>query len=463
MWYSFHDSLKISLSILMAVLIVANVYASWTGTPDQLTWGGNGGDYSQGIVKDDAGDLYIGGYTFTFGYSFMDVFLVKFNRSGDVIWSKLWYPDPDSDNRLLDLEYSDGVVYGAGYFSISGFYGFLIGVDTNGNLVCEEIFDYNNSLRAKGLHTLNNSISIVGSIAGNKYFGWVSYLENCLPLWQAILDPIGNVSLELVDTYIGDKIYIVGVIERGSNKDLFIGYMDPSGSLIDYRVYDISVEDIPKDILIDGMGDILVSGYTSNGINTSNILLMKLSPSLNLIWSEEIYIGQWSEGYDVAVDSFNNIFQAGRISIGSQSDSILLEFNDMGQFYSGYRYDHPDWDEAKDLVVENIGGNTSKYITGFLSNSMPYPWIPINASVYNVSPIQVNISINLQITNATTVNFNTSFIDIYGVLNNPSIPEAYIVYLNQPYIIDEFSGYTSLIVAVLIPFYIYIRKFLKRI
>ena len=452
------------LFIVVGLLLSSSglVYAAWIGTPDQLSWGGDGGDYSRGIVVDGGGGIYIGGYTFSYGFSLMDIFITKFDSGGNVLWSYIWYFDVDADNRLLDLEISGDTIYGAGYTELNFTYsGVLLGVDANGSLICEQIFmKENDSLQIYGLHVLGVDVGLGGRVGSYAFGGWIGYVSNCIPMWQTTLSS-RTVYISIADVYLTKElIYFVGTAGLGTN-DLLIGYLDYNGNLISYSVYDIGGDVEPHDILIDNQGDIVVSG-TLNPQNQSTIFLSKFDSSLNPIFNYRIVVVGFDSGrgYDIAVDNLNNIYLAGEVSTANDSNSVLVELSGGPTFFmQTLMYNHVDYDGARDVVVPQVSGDIiTKYITGYLSNSIPYPWVYVNTSISEYGPDPLtNISIAYAVSNLTAVSGGT-YQPVSGAINTPSLAEAYLIRFTQVQI-DEFKGlYQLILIATAIIPIIYILK-----
>jgi hypothetical protein len=65
------------------------------------TWGGANMDSATGINADALGNIYVGGYTDSFGDFDTDSFLLKYSANGDLIWQRTWgVNDPDYSQCL---------------------------------------------------------------------------------------------------------------------------------------------------------------------------------------------------------------------------------------------------------------------------------------------------------------------------------------------------------------------------
>lgn len=100
-----------------------------------VTWGGWLYDDALGMTMSSDSMLYVTGYTGSFGNGSQN-YLNKYNRSGDLIWSKLWGGSGAEDSRSVVAD-GDSVVYVVGSTSSygSGDYDvFVLKYDDEGNL-----------------------------------------------------------------------------------------------------------------------------------------------------------------------------------------------------------------------------------------------------------------------------------------------------------------------------------------
>jgi murein DD-endopeptidase MepM/ murein hydrolase activator NlpD len=101
------------------------------------SWGGSGTDYADSLAKDSAGNVYVAGGTNSFGSGGTDVLLLKYDATGHFLWAKTWGGGNDEYATSVAVG-PDGFVYvtggtfsfGAGWFDI-----FLLKLDIDGNLI----------------------------------------------------------------------------------------------------------------------------------------------------------------------------------------------------------------------------------------------------------------------------------------------------------------------------------------
>jgi hypothetical protein len=100
------------------------------------TIGGSGLDYAWSIIRSSDGGYVVAGHTSSFGASYYDIYVVKLDSSGNVIWSKT-IGGTNEDNRAFSItQSSDGGYVVAGFTTSSGIPGediYVVKLDANGN------------------------------------------------------------------------------------------------------------------------------------------------------------------------------------------------------------------------------------------------------------------------------------------------------------------------------------------
>ncbi|KKM04725.1 hypothetical protein LCGC14_1761350 [marine sediment metagenome] len=162
------------------------------------TWGGIQDDVPQGIAVDNAGNVYISGYTDNFGSSMYDMFLLKYDDNGNYIWNATW--NPSGEDLSYDMMVGDdGGLYLIGETDSIGNGGAdlsLLKFNTYGSLEWIETWGGSNDEWGRGIDKdSNGNIYISGT---TQSFGpglvnafLIKYLTNLAP----IVAPSSDISL----------------------------------------------------------------------------------------------------------------------------------------------------------------------------------------------------------------------------------------------------------------------------
>jgi uncharacterized delta-60 repeat protein len=140
---------------------IANFSISSGDLQGNKTWGGTGGDYGRGITVDGSGNIYISGYT-TSGLSYSDAFLVKYDNLGVEQWNETWGGSASETCNDIALDNS-GDIYITGYttsFGVSFTDVFFVKYDSSGN-------QQGNETWGGGKDDVGNAITVDSS--GNIY------------------------------------------------------------------------------------------------------------------------------------------------------------------------------------------------------------------------------------------------------------------------------------------------------
>ena len=138
----------------------------------QQTWGGSQNDYGTGVVVDAAGDAYVAGYTFSRGATpgISSVVLLKYDPSGNLLLNRMWGGTQNDFSSGIAVDIA-GNLYVTGYtFSYGVTPGvastFLLKFDQSGSLLFQRIW---------GGHKGDFGYGIAVDFAGNVYVTGYTY------------------------------------------------------------------------------------------------------------------------------------------------------------------------------------------------------------------------------------------------------------------------------------------------
>lgn len=264
-----------------------------------ITWGGNG-DSAQAISIDSEDNFVITGVTYSLAIDgTSDIFIAKYNRSLNQIWSKVIYGNTGAinfardivvdDNNNIYLVGNDGL-YPNGTLSYDVF---IAKYNSTGKQVWNRTWGTSDNEDGYGIALdSQNNIYVLGSIG---IFG---------------LAPDLNISLVKFDNF-GSEIWNVTW-----DKDLTDSF------------------DFGAQISVDSKDFIYISGAFERAPSEFNSILFKYNSSGNLIWMEEWGGGGTELANDIYIDkASDNIYLAGTtdsFSSGGDYDIFLLKYIEYG-------------------------------------------------------------------------------------------------------------------------------------
>ncbi len=147
----------------------------------QRTYGGSDDDVGTSAVLCDDGGFIIGGYTYTFTNGSDDIFLVRVDSSGNVIWQR-HYGGAGLD-EVFSLQKSGNLVFGAG---VTESYGsgrkdaYVFAINENGDMIWNETFGYSGNDGAYDMVTAGDGNFVIAGYS-NRYGTYDAYVVKFNP------------------------------------------------------------------------------------------------------------------------------------------------------------------------------------------------------------------------------------------------------------------------------------------
>jgi len=300
--------------LLNFTVILFLLLFNWQCSPNRsatLEWVRNiGGEYNDsGFTVQQVGDggYIIAGYTFSFGAGWNDVYIIKTDRKGNVLWTKT-FGGPYWDGGYSVQQTTDG-----GYI-ITGFRG-TGGVGTNSSA---DVY----------LIKTNSS----GEAQWEKTLGGAGY----------------DCGYSVIQTLQGDYI-IAGYTESfgAGSKDVYLIKTNSHGDTIWTRTLGGSDWDEAYAVQQTAGGYYIVVGYTQSfGAGSRDIYLIKINSDGNTLWTKTLGGGDWDEGKSVQQTSDNGYIIVGStVSYGAgEWDVYLIKTDSLGdtlwtKTFGGNKYD----------------------------------------------------------------------------------------------------------------------------
>jgi uncharacterized delta-60 repeat protein len=336
------------------------------------TWGGSNYDHANGITVDGVGNIYITGQTSSFGAGQDDAFIAKYDSTGTSLLNITWGGSYiDSGNGIA----GDGAgnIYITGYtysFGAGNCDAFIAKYDSAGTSLL-------NITWGGGNYDAANGITVDG--AGNIYITGSTFGAGQYEAFIAKYDSAGTSLLNITrDSSDGDSgndivldgtgnIYITGStysIGTGDS-DAFIAKYNSTGTSLLNITWGGSNSDRGHGIAVDGAGNIYITGETSSfGAGDSDAFIVKYDSAgtslLNITWGGN----NGDSGNGIALDGSENIYITGGFNrfVEGSEDAFIAKYDSAGTSLLNITWAGSNDDSGSGIAVDGSG---NIYITGY--------------------------------------------------------------------------------------------------
>jgi uncharacterized delta-60 repeat protein len=241
----------------------------------EKTWGGGDEDYAQAISIDSSGNIYLAGVTKSFGSGNYDAFLLKYTSNGTLTWKKTWGGEGYDDAGALSTD-GNGDIYVGGYTGSFGSNGdaFVVKYSTDGEVLWQKSWggEYADAARCL-LADANGNVYMVGqgySATGTDCDAAIMALTSDGSLsWQRIWYGDGNDEARSVDVDSSGNVYVVGYTSSvgGASPDVLFLKLSSEGTLIWQQNWGAG-NDNGYGVVLDNGGGIFLAGIAPNSSGT---------------------------------------------------------------------------------------------------------------------------------------------------------------------------------------------------
>jgi arginine repressor len=263
------------------------------------TIGGSSDDVANSIIQSSDGGYVVAGWTRSFvaGY-YYDIYVVKLDSSGNVLWTKtIGGSYNDVANSIIQS--SDGGYVVAGWTSSFGAGSadiYVVKLDSSGNVIWTKTIGGSNWDEAWSI--------IQSSDGGYVVAGWTSsFGAGSADIYVVKLDSSGNVIwTKTIGGSNWDEAWSIiqssdgGYVVAGETEsfgagvtDIYVVKLDSSGNVLWTKTIGGSSEDRANSIIQSSDGGYVVAGWTSSfGAGDVDIYVVKLDSSGNVVWTKTI-------------------------------------------------------------------------------------------------------------------------------------------------------------------------------
>lgn len=308
------------------------------------TWGGNDVDYGFGITIDSFDDIYVTGRTESFGAGKIDIITVKFNSFGNQLWNVTWGGTEYDGGNDIKID-SDNNIYVVGKSYSFGANTVILKYNISGSLIGEVMWDDGANAEGKGIVIdSQNNIYITGdtwNVSSRTFIA--KFNSSGVHQWNKTWggDNYDTASKIVVDSF--NNIYIGGITNSFGNGqgDIFVLKYDNSGVLQSNITWGTNEDDMFYGISVDSSDNLYVLYVLGISASGSRDFLIKFNQSGSLVSNKSIDSIEISP-VSTSIDTLDNLYIIG--SIVNQS----MEYHDIVVVRLGFDFDEDglsDWQE----------------------------------------------------------------------------------------------------------------------
>ncbi len=342
-------NMYVLISFFFAVLFLTNL--SHGAEYWAKTYGGSYDDLAHSIQKTSDGGSMIVGRTLSFGQGYDDTWALKLENNGEVIWQKTYGGNWADYTLSIHRETSDGGYIMVGYTSS---YGagladvWVIKIDSDGNIIWQKTYGGSETdWVASIIQTADGGYIMAGHTGPYIPPGYTEPPDGDFDVWVVKIDSSGNIIWQ--KTYGGEgsdeawsiqqtpdnKFIVAGRTNSfGVSYDFWVFKLDENGEIIWQKTYGGNSNEFGHCIQKTLDNGYIMVGYTSSfGAGSADVWILKLNETGDVIWQKTYGGNGWDEGNFIQQTPDGKYIVAGwTYSFGAgQNDIWLLKLDENGE------------------------------------------------------------------------------------------------------------------------------------
>jgi uncharacterized delta-60 repeat protein len=416
------------------------------------TIGGSGNDFARSIIQSSDGGYVVAGWTYSFGAGRSDFYVVKLDSSGNVQWTKtIGGSSYDVANSIIQS--SDGGYVVAGWTESFGAVGrdmYVVKLDSSGNVLWTKTIGVS-------YHDEANSIiqsSDGGYVVAGKTGSFGSFGAGGYDMYVVKLDSGGNViwTKTIGGSYHDEANSIIQSSDGGYvvagwtesfgavGRDMYVVKLDSSGNVLWTKTIGGSYHDEANSIIQSSDGGYVVAGWTSSfGAGFRDFYVVKLDSGGNVIWTKTIG-GSSSDGAHSIIQSSDGgyVVAGWTLNFGAGgADFYVVKMDANGNVCFSQNITN----YSVSSTVGSFSSPSTVAISQYPTVSTVYPTVSSGGSVKDVCALASVPYLNICSANqdcgfSSAIETNKEYVKSYGysaggVLSRFLIPASMLIFYGQ--------------------------------
>lgn len=291
-------------------------------------------DVAQSIAVDEAGYIYVTGYSMVPGNNY-DFLTLEYDKWGDPVFSEpLTYNSGDEDKAYGIGVDRDGNIYIAGTVKAAGFQDFCIYKynPEMDSVLWRRFFNSgdNDILTDLALDREGNAYLIGYTYRyGNWDYLIVEFKSNGIHLWDTTYNQGSDDKAQGIAVDEEGNIYVTGYCSNGLNYDCVTIKYNSSGEVVWINKYDNKYDEVANDLAVDKNGNVYIAGYQKKE-GHYDYLTVKIYPDGRFAWSKLYNSGGDDKAYGIAVDKYGFVYVTGSAKSQTASEDRTVKYSPSG-------------------------------------------------------------------------------------------------------------------------------------
>ncbi len=298
-------------------------------------------DYAYSVQQTKDEGYIIAGYTLSFGEGNRDAYLIRTDVNGETLWTKTYGGSNTDYAWTIQQTKDDGFIIGAhsGSFGAGSHDVYLIKTDLIGNVIWSRVYGGSNADGAYSLQQTTDGGFIIGahvnSFGAGLHDVYLIKIDNSGDtLWTKTFGGSGEDRFrELHQTADGGFILVSETLSFGAgNSDVYLVKTDSIGNLIWTKTYGGNSSDYGYSVRQTTDGGYIIAGYTQSfGAGGTDVYIIKTDNSGNLVWTKSYGGSSADYGYSVRQTTDGGYIIVGYTeSFGEAGDVYLIRIDSNG-------------------------------------------------------------------------------------------------------------------------------------